>query len=77
MKYISSKAKWTEDGESYTQLHIVEGWNQLDHRDLNDEFLYQCNHIHDCCGCVNNGIRSTRELPGDRIAVRVWGWRNI
>lgn len=78
MKYthIASKpAKWTPDGESFRQFHIVSGNPSED--DIDELFRERCHCEHDCCGHVNTGISSTRRLPSGSVAVRQYGWRNL
>jgi hypothetical protein len=77
LKYTSKPARWTGDGESYLQFHLLENASAYDDRDLKDEFAFRCFHIHDCCGCVSSGIHRTRPLSGDRLAIVTYGWRNI
>ena len=72
---IFKPAKWTADGESFRQFHIVSG--HPSDEDIRDRFWYRCGCEHDCCGHVNTSIASTRRLSGGRIAIRQYGWRNI
>jgi len=75
MKYTSKKARWTPDGESFRQLHLVSGEPHDD--DLNEAFRYRCGCEHDCCGHVQTSITKTRLLKSGDLAVIVSGWRNI
>ena len=77
MTYKSKPARWSEDGQSYTQFHLLPNASAYDDRDLKDEFRWQCCHIHDCCGCISTGILRTRPLSGDRLALVSYGWRNV
>jgi hypothetical protein len=71
----SKPAKWTPDGESFKQFHIVAG-NPSD-EDLRDRFRHRCYHEHDCCGCFYTFVVSTRRLSNGRVAVRQCGYRNL
>lgn len=76
MDNIKSKpVKWTPDGESFRQFHLVSG-NPSD-EDLDEVFRTRCYCDHDCCGHTNTGVLSTRRLPNGDVAVLQYGWRNL
>tara|TARA_B100000497_G_scaffold125016_1_gene160697 strand:- start:822 stop:1109 length:288 start_codon:yes stop_codon:yes gene_type:complete len=72
---LSKPAKWSSNGESFSQFHVVSG--APTDQDLDELFKSRCHCSHDCCGHTHTYVSLVREINDDQVAVIQRGFINV